>query len=75
MRVRASGNKFDEYTGEWKNQKSAPWSVEEIKIITDMKDNWKKKNMNKTLASKLVGRSAQQVGKWICKHRKNGLRG
>ena len=49
--------------------------MEEEQIIMGMKDNWKMKNMNKTLASKLVGRKAKNVGMWICRHRKNNLRG
>ena len=68
----SSVNKFDEYTGEWENQKTGTWSMEEEQIIMAMKDNWKVKNMNKTLASRLEGRSTHQVrGKM---HRKNGLR-
>jgi hypothetical protein len=46
------GNKFDEYTGEWHDRKTRTWSEEEIKIIMDMERDWKKKNMNKTLARK-----------------------
>ena len=40
-------------------------SEEEIKIIMDMERDWKKKNMNKTLARKyrIEGRSTHQVGK------------
>jgi hypothetical protein len=67
----SSVNKFDEYTGEWGNQKTGTWSMEEEQIIMAMKDNWKVKNMNKTLASRLEGRSTHQVRCWICKHRKN----
>ena len=58
-----------------KRRKTGMWSEEEIKIIMAKKDNWKEKNMNKTLASKLVGRSAKNVCNWICWNRKNGLRG
>ena len=71
----SSVNKFDEYTGEWDNQKKGTWSEEEITIIMAMKDNWKEKNINKTLASRLEGRGTHQVGDWICRHRKNVLRG
>jgi len=68
-------NKFDEYTGEWENRKEGTWSMEEEQIIMAMKDNWKVKNMNKTLASRIEGRSTHQVRCWISNHRKKCLRG
>jgi hypothetical protein len=71
----SSGNKFDEETGEWNNRKTGTWSKEEEQIIMAMKDNWKVKNMYKTLARRLEGRGADQVGGWIRGHKKNVLRG
>ena len=71
----SSGNKFDEETGEWNDRKTGTWSTEEIKIIMDMKDNWKEKNMYKTLASRLEGIGADQVGGWIRVYKKNVLLG
>jgi len=49
--------------------------MDEIKIIMDMQCDCKKKNMYKTLASRLEGRDADQVGGWIRVHKKNVLRG
>ena len=69
------GNEFIERTGEWKDRKTGKWSVEEIKIIMDAEEHWNSKNMYQTLASRLEGRGSHQVGDWICRHRKNVLRG
>jgi hypothetical protein len=69
------GNEFIEETGEWKDRTTGPWSVEEIKIIMDSEGHWNSKNMYHILARRLEGRGADQVRSWICRHRKNVLRG